>query len=157
MHQFKSFGILSAALLIIYSFVGCKVENNPYTVDYSLAEESLFDTTGVESRTTETGLIIYELDEGSGSVTVVPRDVIQLYYTIRYKGTNQILRSSYANNSTAPVFFDNLASSSQFGDGFIEGIIGMKEKGKRVVIIPPSESVYLDTVIVDLNLASIIF
>ncbi len=157
MHQFKSFGILSAALLIIYSFVGCKVEDNPYTVDYSLAEELLFDTTGVESRTTETGLIIYELEEGSGSITVVPRDIVLLYYTIRIKASNQVFRSSYANNSTAPVSLNNLASSSQFGDGFFEGVVGMKENGKRVVIIPPSESIYIDTVIVDLNLASIIF
>lgn len=151
----------SRILLIIFlalAFLSaCDSNNNSSVIDYSLAEQLIFNTDSVESTTTNTGLIIYELEKGVGSITVVQRDIIQLFYTIRFKKTDNIIRSSYANNSTIPATFTNLASSSQFGDGFIEGVVGMKEKGKRVVIIPPKESIFTDTVIVDLNLDSIIF
>jgi FKBP-type peptidyl-prolyl cis-trans isomerase len=138
--------------------VGCDTDTSTFRVDYSLAEELIFDTTGFDSRTTESGLIIYELDPGNGTLEVVSRDNILLYYTIRFKPNDAIIESSYANNSTFPLQFNGIASSSnRLGNGFVEGIIGMKEGAKRVVVIPPTESVYSDTVIVDLEVDSILF
>lgn len=154
----RPFGILLAAFLTLSFLAACDTDSSPFRVDYSLAEELVFDTTGIESRTTESGLIIYELDPGIGTLEVVSRDNVLLYYTIRFKPTNDIIESSYANNSTFPLQFNGIASSAnRLGDGFVEGVLGMKEGGKRVVVIPPTESVYSDTVIVDLEVDSILF
>ena len=154
----KSFGIFFAIIYILSISYGCKPESDPYSIDFSLAEANIFDVTGYESRTTESGLIIYELESGTGIIEVVSRDDILLYYTIRFKPDDTILKSSYANNSNVPVLFTEIAATANtFGDGFVEGIIGMKEGEKRVVVIPASESIYSDTVIVDLELDSIIF
>lgn len=81
-----------------------------------------------------------------------------LYYTIRFKPTNAIIESSYGNNNTFPLQFNGIASAtSTKGEGFVEAIIGMREGEKRVAVIPPTQSVYSDTVIVDLELDSILF
>ena len=154
----KIFGILLFILTSSFLLTGCDTESNPYRVDFSLAEANLFDITGIESRTTESGLIIYDLEQGTGSLEVVSRDNILLYYTIRFKPNDAIIESSYANNSNFPVQFNGIvAEANRIGDGFVEGVIGMKEGEKRVVMIPTSESVYSDTVIVDLELDSILY
>ena len=154
----KPIGLLFAAILTISIISGCDTDTSSFRVDYSLAEELIFDTTGFESRTTESGLIIYDLEPGNGLLEVVSRDNILLYYTIRFKPTGDIIESSYANNSTFPLQFNGIASASnRLGDGFVEGVLGMKEGAKRVVVIPTSESVYSDTVIVDLEVDSILF
>ncbi len=151
-------GFLFATVLTVSLLTACDTDTSPLRVDYSLAEELVFDTTGFESRTTESGLIIYELAPGSGTLEVVSRDNILLYYTIRFKPNDAIIESSYANNSTFPLQFNGVAgSANRLGDGFVEGVLGMKEGGKRVVVIPPTQSNYTDTVIVDLELDSILF
>lgn len=154
----KIFGILLFTLISTFLLTGCDPESNPYRVDYSLAKANIFDITGIESRTTESGLIIYDLEPGAGSLEVVSRDNILLYYTIRFKSSDAIIESSYANNSNFPVQFNGIAAKgNRIGDGFVEGVMGMKEGEKRVVMIPSSESVYSDTVIVDLELDSILY
>lgn len=154
----KIFGIILFTLISFFLLTGCGTDPDPYRIDFSLAEANIFDVTGVEGRTTESGLIIYELESGTGSLEVVSRDNILLYYTIRFKSTDAIIESSYANNSNFPDQFNGIAEeANRIGDGFVEGVIGMKEGEKRVVIIPTSESVYSDTVIVDLELESILF
>jgi len=154
----KSLGILLAGLLTITLFTSCSENTSAFRIDYSLAEALLFDTTGVERRVTDSGLIIYEIEPGNGLLEVVARDNILLYYTIRFQPNDDIIESSYANNSTFPLQFNGVAAaSSRVGGGFVEGVIGMKEGGKRVLVVPPSESVYSDTVIVDLELDAILF
>lgn len=158
MRSIKSFGFLITAIFSLVFLSSCDEDTNIFRVDYSLAEEFLFDTTGTIGVTSETGVIIYELESGSGPLEVVSRDNILLYYTIRFKPTNQIIESSYGNNSTFPLQFNGIANaSSRQGNGFVEGVLGMKEGAKRVVVIPPTQSVYSDTVIVDLELDSILF
>lgn len=158
MRRIKSFGLLISAVFFLAFFSSCDEDNNIFRVDYSLAEELLFDTAGALRTTTDSGLIIYELDAGSGPLEVVSRDNILLYYTIRFKPTDQIIESSYGNNSTFPLQFNGIANAAgRQGDGFVEGVLGMKEGAKRVVLIPPTLSVYSDTVIVDLELDSILF
>ena len=89
----KIFGILLFILTSSFLLTGCDTESNPYRVDFSLAEANLFDITGIDSRTTESGLIIYDLEPGTGSLEVVSRDNILLYYTIRFKPNDAIIES----------------------------------------------------------------
>jgi hypothetical protein len=151
----------SALFIALFSFIflsSCDEDNDIFSIDYSLAEEFLFDTAGAERTVTDTGVILYQIEDGSGDLEVVSRDNILLYYTIRFKPNNAVIESSYGNNNTFPLQFNGIAAaSSTKGDGFVEAIIGMREGEKRVAVIPPTQSVYSDTVIVDLELDSILF
>ncbi len=153
--------ILSALFLALFSISllsSCNEDNDIFRVDYSLAEEFLFDTAGAERTVTDSGVILYQIEDGSGDLQVVSRDNILLYYTIRFKPTNTIIESSYGNNNTFPLQFNGIANATTTkGEGFVEAIIGMREGEKRVAVIPPTQSVYSDTVIVDLELDSILF
>ncbi|MBO6792405.1 MAG: FKBP-type peptidyl-prolyl cis-trans isomerase [Balneolaceae bacterium] len=158
MQSSRTFSAVFIALFSIVFLSSCDEDNDLFTIDYSLAEEFLFDTTGAERSVTDTGVILYQIENGSGELEVVSRDNILLYYTIRFKPNNAIIESSYANNSTFPLQFNGIAAASNTkGNGFVEAIIGMKEGEKRVAVIPPTQSVYSDTVIVDLELDSILF
>lgn len=145
------------ALLFFTTFTSCDEDNNIFQVDYSNAEENLLDTAGTVPTVTESGLIIYELEVGTGPFEVISRDNILIYYTFRLKETDQVFESSYVNGSTLPTRFTTIGNSStNKGEGFVEGILGMKEGGVRVLVIPPNLSVYRDTVIVDVELDSIL-
>ena len=151
----------SALFIALFSFIFLSSwggDDGLFRVDYSLAEELLFDTTGANLIATENEVILYQIEEGDGDLQVVSRDNILLFYTIRFKPTNTVLESSYANSNTFPSQFNGVAASANNkGVGFVESVIGMREGEKRVAIIPPTQSVYSDTVIVDLELDSIIF
>jgi len=148
--------LLIAALLFVF-VTRCDDDPTSFQVDYSLAEELLFDTTGVTATRTDSGLLIYQIQEGEGPLQVEIRDNIRIYYTMRLKSTGQVFESSYVNGITSPSQFVEVGSTANNrGDGFVEGIIGMRENEQRVVVIPPSESVYTDTIIVDLDLDSIL-
>ena len=152
-------GFLLTALACSFILIGCETDNNPFQLDYTLAEALLFDQAdAISTEVRESGLTIHVLENGSGINEVVARDNITIYYTIRFKPTNDIIESSYANNVTLPLQFSGIANaSSTKGDGFVEGILGMKEDEKRILIIPPDISVYSDTVIVDVELDSILY
>lgn len=93
------------------------------------------------------GLTIYDIDEGSGEFEVVIRDVVTLMVTLRTLD-GEIIYSTFANGNTTgssggvndirltPTFSFSLSKS--FTDGFRNGILGMKEDGVRVIIVPPA-------------------
>jgi FKBP-type peptidyl-prolyl cis-trans isomerase len=90
----------------------------------------------------DNGLIYYDVDLGSGQFTVTLRDAVELHYTGR-KTNNEIFDSSYKDGFTTPTTMNISSINPQTGgfgliEGFRLGLEGMKEGGKRRVVIPPS-------------------
>ena len=148
------------AVTLLFTFA-CS-EDDPFFFedDYSTVPTP-FSTTGITPDTTESGLIIYEIAEGdtSSPVDVGIRDQVTVYYSGR-KTNGEYFDSSYKNSRTTPVQF----TVSNLVDGFTEGLIGMKEGQKRVLVIPPNlgyggtpNALRNDTLIFDLELETIIF
>lgn len=122
--------ILLSTLTI--GFLSCD-SDDPFEVDYSSVPEP-FDISSAERVETETGLVYYNVEAGSGEFEVQRRDQVSVYYTGRINNTGEIFDSSYRNGNLTPT---NFSSLENLIDGFREGLIGMKEGGKRVLIIPP--------------------
>lgn len=160
--------ILFASLLI----VSCDSNNDPRRIDYSDVPDPFSIADPVSVDTTDSGLIIYVLEEGSGDLEVVPRDQISFYFTKRYKNNlDRIIGSSYANSVTKPVT-DRVSTNPNTGQPpliiyesqFREGVLGMKEGEKRVFILTPpittlngrNYTYSSDTVWIDFELENII-
>lgn len=106
-----------------------------------------FDISDVDQVELENGSVIYDIDEGTGDFEVVIRDVVTLMVTLRTLD-GEIIYSTFANGNTTgssggvndirltPTFSFSLSKS--FTDGFRNGILGMKEDGVRVIIVPPA-------------------
>jgi hypothetical protein len=101
--------------------------------DFSLAPEP-FDISNITPITTSGGLTIYVVQEGEAILgPVAERDIVLVYYTLRLEdGT--IEDSSYREQNPDPVRFDLTGVIR----GFRQGMVGMVEGEKRVVIVPPS-------------------
>lgn len=155
--------------LLALTLVSC--EDSPTRIDYSDVPEP-FSIDGITKNTTESGLVYYVIEEGicpsndESLCTVSPRDNIRLYYTKRLKDDkDEILRSSYANGSLTPVSTNMNGSSIVTERGFREGLLGMKEGEKRVLVLPPDlayggnpNSRYAeDTLWIDVELDEIVF
>lgn len=164
--RLKSFLVVTifASLLV----VSCDTSNNnPFQNDFSDVPEPFSIENPVSVDTTESGLIIYVIEEGSGDLEVIPRDQISFYYTKRYRDDlDRIIASSYANGVTfphtgpvTPTSTRSVISESQFR----EGVIGMVEGEKRVLVLIPPVVGYLgnsytyssDTVWIDIELDEI--
>ncbi len=149
---------LTILIAISFLLLNCRDGSNPFEVDYSTVPDP-FSVEGITPDTSETGLITYRLQAGSGPFEVTIRDRVLMYYTGR-KTNGEIFDSSYGNGSTTP---SNLAVDGVV-EGFREGILGMKEGEKKVLIIPPSlaygnnegHSLQNDTLIFDLELETIL-
>lgn len=154
-------------LFVSLLIVSCDTNNDPRRIDFSDVPEPFSIENPVSVDTTESGLIIYVIEEGSGDLEVIPRDQISFYYTKRYKDDlDRIIGSSYANGVTfphtgpvTPTSTRSVISESQFR----EGVIGMVEGEKRVLVLTPPVFGYLgnsytytnDTVWIDIELESI--
>lgn len=125
--------LLPFLLLIIFtlSFTAC--DDDPFEIDYSDAPPP-FDIENAERVETESGLVYYVVEEGGGAFEVQRRDRIRVYYTGRRESNGEIFDSSYRNGSQTPATFNSL---NDVIEGFREGLLGMKEGEKRVLIIPP--------------------
>ncbi len=143
MNSFKNLKIFSLIILTALIVSACNENSNPFRVDYSDVPP-LPDTTaqGVTKVITESGLIYYVITEGNPeSFEVVIRDDIQIYYTGRTED-GEIFESSYGNGSTTPDRFNDIGSyvngrgNNSKGKGFVEGILGMIEGERRVLVIP---------------------
>lgn len=119
--------------LIIFTISFSACEDDPFEVDYSNAPPP-FDIENADRVETESGLVYYVIEEGSGAFEVQRRDRVSVYYTGRRENNGEIFDSSYKNGSETPSGFP----LTNVIEGFREGLIGMKEGGKRVLIIPPS-------------------
>ncbi len=163
MNSLKNLKIFSLIILTALVVSACNDDSNPFRIDYSDVPP-LPDTTaqGVTKVTTESGLIYYVITEGNPeSFEVVIRDDIQIYYTGR-RDDGTIFESSYGNGSTSPDRFNNIGSyvndrgRNSKGEGFVEGILGMLEGERRVMVIPPSLNPTESTVLVyDVELETI--
>tara|TARA_R110000868_G_scaffold37111_10_gene131543 strand:+ start:30716 stop:31201 length:486 start_codon:yes stop_codon:yes gene_type:complete len=154
--------ILIDFLFITFSILflsACNNNNsNPFVADYSDAPP-LPDTSSAISKVTfESGLIYYLIEEGNPeSFDVVFRDDIIAYYTTRLED-EEIIGSSYINGSTSPVRVNNVGDQSTInyvGSGFAEGVIGMKEGERRVLVIPSEINSTSETLIFDIDLVTI--
>lgn len=114
------------------SLISCD-NDDPFDVDYSEVPEP-FDISNAEQVETETSLVYYLVEEGTGEFQVQRRDRVRVFYTGRINNTGEIFDSSYRNKNTSPTDF---ASLENLIAGFREGLIGMKEGEKRVLVIPP--------------------
>ena len=146
--------------IILLSFIASCGGDDPFFFqdDYSTVPEP-FSISGITPDTTESGLIIYVLEEGSSIDSVTIRDVVAVYYTGRTVN-DEVFDSSYKNGRTDPTNFE----VANLVDGFTEGLLGMKEGGRRVLVIPPelgyagtSNRLREDTLIFDLELGTIFF
>ncbi len=151
--------------------VSCDTSNtDPFKQDFSDVPDPFSIKDPVSVDTTESGLIIYVIEEGSGDIEVIPRDEVSIYYTKRYKkDLDQIINSSYANGVTAPRTTSVTPQSSRSDIDIInerqfrEGVIGMVEGEKRVLVLTPPVFGYLgnsysytsETLWIDIELDSI--
>ena len=128
MNKFKISGLFLVVSAIILNACGGE---DPFRIDYSAAPDPfpIENATKVE---TESGLVYYIIEEGSGE-SITRRSQVFLFYTGRTMD-GEIFDSSYRNGATTPAAFNDLGTLIE---GFREGLIGMKEGGKRVLIIPP--------------------
>ncbi len=127
--SFKAFLTVLLTSLLISACGG----DNPFVIrdDFSTVPEP-YELGDTVPDTTETGLIIYVLEEGQGEFTVQLRDQIAVYFTGRTLD-GEIFDSSYKNSNTDPASLSVLSLIQ----GFRQGVLGMKEGGRRVLIIPP--------------------
>lgn len=151
--------------LAVFLFNSC--DDDRYQTDWSLAEEHLYDISGVSESETESGVTYYVIEEGSGSYTVERRSQIRVFFTARILRNMDIIESSYRDRSTTPTIIADIGSrNSQTAhyktEGLKEGVKGMKEGEKRVLIVPPelghgvSEDGEGDTLRYDIELVEIV-
>jgi len=151
--------LFALSLLFIFS---CGGDNNNFFFedDFTTVPDP-FSINGITPVTTETGLIVYEIDEGdvSSPINVGIRDEVTVFFTGR-KTNGEVFDSSFKNSRTQA----NQFTVANLIDGFTEGLLNMKEGGKRVLKIAPNlayegtfNELREDTLIFDIELESIIF
>lgn len=146
-------------LLLVFTLAFSACDEDPFEIDYSSAPPP-FDIENAERVEKESGLVYYIVEEGGGAFEVERRDRVSVYYTGRRESNGEIFDSSYRNGNPAPTVFNSL---NNLIEGFREGLIGMKEGEKRVLIIPPelgygnseSSSLSDETLRFDIELAAI--
>ncbi len=157
--RFKTLKIFSAIFILSTLILACGGKSNPFFFedDFTTVPEP-FDISDEQPIKHDSGLIEYELKVGTGDFTTNRRDNVNVYYTGR-KTSGEIFDSSYKNGNTTP---SNLNVNGVI-DGFREGLIGMKEGGKKVLVIPPKlayegtdNSLRNDTLVFDIELHSIV-
>jgi FKBP-type peptidyl-prolyl cis-trans isomerase len=131
--KLRYFFTLSALLLLSGYLTACDDGFSFRPPDFSLVPEP-FDISNITPVTTPEGLVIYVVQEGEAFLgPVTARDRVLVRYTLRLEdGT--IEDSSYRERNPDPIRF----GLSDVIRGFREGMIGMVEGEKRVVIVPPS-------------------
>jgi FKBP-type peptidyl-prolyl cis-trans isomerase FkpA len=143
----KSFLLPIAFVLGAFFLIqGCDDSTNALTITYN--PPPAFDlSTADSSYTTNDGLQLFIFKKGNGLFEVIPRDQVSVKYTgrkIENGKVGEVFDSTFRNERTTGVL-RNLqsvpppdGSASTLIEGFRRAIIGMKEGGKRTVIIPPS-------------------
>lgn len=147
----SSFFQLVLFLAAILFIQGCEDDplNNSRELDFSDAPDPYELSQADTSYTMENGVEIYIIEEGNTPFETVSRDEITLYFTGR-KSDGEIFDSSYLNGSEQPnpihlssvrKAMENIPQNDPVPpqvEGYREGLIGMKEGEKRVIIVPPS-------------------
>lgn len=86
-------------------------------------------------------LVTRDLEPGSGK-TVGPRNGVLVWYTgWVYDGCKADLKGAqFDSNVGTRVPFSLLVGTGKVIKGWDEGLLGMKEKGKRLLVIPPEKA-----------------
>jgi hypothetical protein len=115
--------------------------NDRFRTDYSTVPAPLSITNPVSVDTTDSGLIIYVIEEGSGELEVTPRDQVRIFFTKRFRDDlSNVITSSYVNGSTSPSISAVSSTDTRAvitEAQFREGVLGMKEGEKRVLVLNP--------------------
>jgi FKBP-type peptidyl-prolyl cis-trans isomerase len=139
--------LISSVLLI----QGCDDDNNrPTGPDYSFVPDAYNLSDATSSFTKDGGVEIHIIEEGicpGGTDCVVePVDQIRVKYTGRIynggDGEGEIFESTFVDSIDTPAIISNLTPNSTDQqpaqiEGFRRGLLGMQEKEKRVIIVPP--------------------
>ena len=90
---------------------------------------------------TPTDLVVKDLEEGTGR-PLVPRASVLVWYTgWLYDGCKPDFKGAmFDTNKTKPVPFGVVVGGGRVIKGWDEGLVGMKEKAKRLLIIPPNKA-----------------
>jgi FKBP-type peptidyl-prolyl cis-trans isomerase len=145
--------------IVAVALVACDTEDPFNFQDDFSTVPAPYDTSGVNKAVLGGGLIIYTHNPGEGPFTANVRDQVRLFFTFRLKdGT--IVQSTWANGRTDP----DLLMLPTTITGFQRGIEGLKEGGRRTIIIPPAlgygnttNSPYReDTLYYDIDLVTIV-
>ncbi|MFA5668910.1 MAG: FKBP-type peptidyl-prolyl cis-trans isomerase [Balneolaceae bacterium] len=154
--KFKTFTFVATLFLFV---VSCGSGKNPYFFEDDLTTvPEPFSTAGITPIVQDDGLKVYVLKEGSGPYTVTNRDDVLVFYTGR-RANGKVFDSSYKNGSQSA----SQLSVNGVIDGFRQGLLGMKEGGKKVLVIPPDlgygnsgHTLSKDTLIFDIELSMIV-
>lgn len=162
--MFKKLSLLVTLSLFILS---CDDDRFFYVPDYSDVPAA-FPRDESKKTVRENGLIVYEVQEGYGNFVVNNRDVINGFYTGRLTD-GKVFDSSYRDGNTNYTTLNIGGVSTQTGtflfiEGFRQGFVGMKQGGKRVIVVPPnlgyggnSNSQYQnDTLVFDIEVHSFV-
>ncbi|HEX6982934.1 MAG TPA: FKBP-type peptidyl-prolyl cis-trans isomerase [Balneolaceae bacterium] len=169
----SSFLQLITAFFVILLIQGCGGDGGFFNGPNYENVPPPFDTANADtSYTTQEGLTVYIIERGNGAFEVISRDEILVRYTGRTKD-GEIFDSTYRNGATSrrllnltpvPIPGPGPRPISPLIEGFRRGLLGMKEGGKRVLVIPPSlgygenegHDLQNDTLIFDIELVEIL-
>ena len=86
-------------------------------------------------------LVVKDIEPGSGRA-LVPRASVLVWYTgWLYDGCKADFKGAmFDTNKTKPVPFGVVVGGGRVIKGWDEGLVGMKEKAKRLLIIPPDKA-----------------
>ncbi len=132
-------------VLIVALMIQACDDDNPTQITFTPPPP--FDTANADtSWTTDDGLTVYILEQGSGAFEVIPRDRIDVLYTGRTKD-GEVFESTFRNETSVSRFLQNLTpvpirtsnqTISPLIEGFRRGLLGMVEGEKRTIVVPPS-------------------
>lgn len=135
---------LVLVLITVLMIQACD-DDNPTRITFTPPPP--FDTANADtSWTTDDGLTVYILEQGSGAFEVIPRDRIDVLYTGRTKD-GEVFESTFRNDASISRFLQNLTpvpirtsnqTISPLIEGFRRGLLGMVEGEKRTIVVPPS-------------------
>jgi FKBP-type peptidyl-prolyl cis-trans isomerase FkpA len=88
-----------------------------------------------------TSLLITDVEEGKGD-PIVPRTAVLVSYTgWLYDGCKPDLKGNMFDTSAGrPTPFGLVVGAGRVIKGWDEGLVGMRDKGKRLLIIPPDKA-----------------
>ena len=156
-----NFKFLLYLLPIFFLISACGGDNSTsVTFDYSDAPAFPDTSNAVSKVISNTGLIYYVITEGdSSSFELTIRDDMFVYFTTRNLD-GDIVSSSFVNGSTSPRRVNNVGLQTTIsfgGQGLIEGILGMQEGERRLLVIPNEINTTDQTITIDFELVAIAY
>lgn len=140
-----------ALLLLSFIFIGCEDELQTIPEPTFDSVPEAMDISGVQGEEITEGLTKYVVEEGYGPDSVTKRDAVSLYITLRTED-REIIYSSFQNDQTDPADFeianirmvnnpqlDSYTQTRAYTDGLRDGLIGMQQGERRVLIVEPEQ------------------